>query len=306
MRVQFQTILCATDLSDNANHAIYHGIALAREFQARLLLCHIIDLPTPAMYGEAYLAPEEHLNRNLEYAREHLAELMAGQGLAWEPIITVGPTADEIGRVVRERKADITVTATRGRTGLKRLLLGSVTERLMHTLPCPLLVVRAAEPLAQLPREGRLQIRRILVGCDFSPDADLASVHALSMAQEFQAELHLVHVIEMPVYTDILKPVLEHRRESSAAVKDFLREKLRRLVPEEARNWCRPQTALLEGQPYSQLLQYAADQSIDLIVLGVRGHGLIGTLIVGSTTDRVIRHAQCPVLSVCPPHRDAG
>jgi nucleotide-binding universal stress UspA family protein len=99
---------------------------------------------------------------------------------------------------------------------------------------------------------------------------------------------------------------LEHRRESSVAVKEFLQEKLRRLVPEEARHWCRPQTALLEGQPYDQLLQYAAAQAIDLIVLGVRGHGLIGTLIVGSTTDRVIRHAHCPVLSVCPPDRDAN
>jgi nucleotide-binding universal stress UspA family protein len=306
MRVQFQTILCATDLSDNANHAVTHGIALAREFQARLLICHVIDLPTPAMYGEAYLAPEEHLNRNLEYARENLTELMAGQQVKWEPIITVGPAADEISRIAREQDADMTVTATRGRKGLKRLLLGSVTERLMRTLPCPLLVVRAAEPLAQLPQEGGLQVRRILVGCDFSPDADLAFVHALSMAQEFQAELHLVHVIEMPVYTDILKPVLEHRRESSEAVKDFLQEKLRHLVPEEARHWCRPKTALLEGQPYDQLLQYAGAQAIDLIVLGVRGHGLIGTMIVGSTTDRVIRQANCPVLSVCPQDRSTS
>ena len=64
MRIQYQTIVCATDLSDNAHLTLQHSVALAREFESRLLVCHVVDLPTPSMYGEAYLAPEEHLNRN--------------------------------------------------------------------------------------------------------------------------------------------------------------------------------------------------------------------------------------------------
>jgi nucleotide-binding universal stress UspA family protein len=145
-----------------------------------------------------------------------------------------------------------------------------------------------------------LGFERILVGCDFSPDADLAFEHGLSMAQEFQAELHLVHVIETPFYTETLKPVFAHRPASPVVIRDFLQSKLDDLVPEDARHWCQPVTALEEGQPYERLLRYAEAYRIDLVVLGVRGHGLIGTLFLGSTTDRVIRRAACPVLSVCP------
>ena len=109
-----------------------------------------------------------------------------------------------------------------------------------------------------------------------------------------------MHVIETPLYAETLKPVLAHRSVATKVIRDFLKSKIEALVPEEARHWCRPVAVLEEGQPYLQLLHYAEEHAIDLIVLGVRGHGLIGTLFVGSTTDRVIRRANCPVLSVCP------
>lgn len=300
MRVTFQRILCATDLSDISHQAIAHGITLAHEFEARLLVCHCIHLPAPSIYGEAYLAPEEQLDRNIDFARKRISDLMAGHEVDWEPLVIVGPAAEEITRVVREKAIDIVLTATQGRRVLKRMLLGSVTERLMRTLSCPLLVIPAADGGAAAKAEAALRFKRILVGCDFSPDADLAFQHGLNMAQEFQAELHLMHIIETPLYTETFKPVLAHRQASTVAIRDFLKSKIDALVPEEARHWCQPVTVLEEGQPYVQLLRYAEENEIDLIVLGVRGHGLIGTMFVGSTTDRVIRRANCPVLSVCP------
>ncbi len=304
MRIQFRTVVCANDLSEAPNPALQYSIALAHEFQSRLLICHVVDLPSPSMYGEAYLAPEEHLNRNLEYARRHIEESMADQSVRWEPRICIGQPAEEVLRIARDDQAEVVVTATHGRKGLKRLLLGSVTERLMRTLPCPLLVVRDVDPARATSDADRLRFSRILVGCDFSPDADLAFEHALSLAQEFQAELHLAHVIEMPTYTEFLRPVLDHRQSSSAAIKAFIQGKLDRLVPEDARHWCSASTVLLEGQPYEQILNYAEQAAIDLIVLGSRGHGLIDTMLIGSTTDRVIRNASCPVFSISPRARD--
>ena len=70
------------------------------------------------------------------------------------------------------------------------------------------------------------------------------------------------------------------------------------MVPKDAANWCIPQTSILEGQPYDELVKYADTRDIDMIVLGVRGHGLVKTLFLGSTTDRVVRRSPCPVLSV--------
>ena len=75
-------------------------------------------------------------------------------------------------------------------------------------------------------------------------------------------------------------------------------QKLNDMVPREAANWCTPQTSIMEGQPYDELIKYAETRDIDMIVLGVRGHGLVKTLFLGSTTDRVIRDSPCPVLSV--------
>lgn len=303
MRIQFQTIVCATDLSDPSSHSIWQGVALAREFQSNLLICHVIDLPAPSMYGEAYLGPEEHLNRNLVYVRQHTDEMMAGQEVQWESRICVGSPAEEIDRIAREDQAQVVITATHGRRGLKRLLLGSVTERLMRTLPCPLLVVRGDASKPARSPDGSTRFQRILIGCDFSPDADLALQHALSLAQEFQSELHLAHVIEMPTYTEHLRPMLEHRRSSSGEIKAFMQHKLDALIPQDALNWCRASTVMLEGQPYEQLLQHAEQEAIDLIVLGTRGHGLIDTMLIGSTTDRVIRRAACAVFSVSPQTR---
>ncbi|MGD9330285.1 MAG: universal stress protein [Desulfobacterales bacterium] len=303
MRVSIRRILCATDLSDAAHHAIAYGISLAREFQAFLLVCHCIDLPAPSIYGEAYLAPEEQLNRNIDYARDRIAEQMEGQSVEWKPLIVVGHAAHEIKRIAREQAIDIALSATRGHRGLKRVLLGSVTERLMRTLPCPLLAIPVADREIDATSRTAFSFKKILVGCDFSSDAELAFQLGLSMAQEFQAELHLVHVIETPLYTESLKPAFSHRQASTNVIRDFLQSKLDDLVPEDARHWCRPVTYLDEGQPFVRILQYADAQEIDLIVLGVRGHGLIGTMLIGSTTDRVIRRAACPVLSVCPQAR---
>jgi nucleotide-binding universal stress UspA family protein len=298
MRVQIRNILCATDFSDFSNRTIPYGVALAKEFTAKLYICHVIDLSAIAIYGEFQLNPIDQQNRIKKKAGEQLDQLIGAQPVKWEPLITVGHTADEVSRLVEEKEIDLVIAATRGRSGLKRLILGSVTERLMRVLSCPLLVVHSPEHefVNQISQEIRL--KRILVGCDFSPDSDLAFQHALSLAQEFEADLHLAHVIEPSVSDELLKPDKPLVEEIQQGLHSRLTEKLIAMVPEEARNWCTPQTRILEGQPYEELGGYARSEDMDMIVLGVRGHGLVKTLLLGSTTDRVVRQAPCPVLSV--------
>ncbi len=298
MRVQFNTILCATDFSDFSNYTVGYGVALAKEFGARLIICHVIDLSSVAIYGEFQLDPVGQQNRIMEDANVQLEELAGDQPVTWEPLISVGKPADEISRAVEEHNIDLVITATRGRSGFKRLILGSVTERLMRTLTCPLLVVRSPENEFATPVEQKFQLKKILVGCDFSPDSGRAFDHGLSLAQEFQAELHLAHVIEPPVQPNLL---IEETYVSGEIHEDYtnqLIQKLKDMVPGEAANWCTPQTSIMEGQPFDELIKYADTRDIDMIVLGVRGHGLVKTLFLGSTTDRVIRDSPCPVLSV--------
>ena len=227
-----------------------------------------------------------------------LDSLVGDQPVEWEPLVTIGKPADEIARVVEEKNIDLVITATRGRSGFKRLILGSITERLMRTLACPLLVVCSPGPAAGEVPQRPMRLDRILVGCDFSADSDQAFEHGLSLAQEYEAELHLAHVIEPPVQPNLIHVETVIPGEIQEDHRNLLIQKLKNMVPAEAANWCTPQITIMEGQPYDELVKYADTRDIDMIVLGVRGHGLVKTLFLGSTTDRVIRHSSCPVLSV--------
>ena len=297
MRVFPKHILCATDFSDFSNHAIPYGIAMAKEFKAGLFLCHVIDLSSAAIYGEAVLALEEQQKRMTKHARDEMTRLMSKESIDWEPLITMGNAAHEIARLAGDKKIDITIAASHGRAGLKRLILGSVTERLMRTLPCPLLVVRSPERGFVMPADQAITFKRILVGCDFSQNSSLAFQYGLSLAQEFQADLHLVHVVQPPLY-DYLKKPGEPKQDLQRDLGARIKSRLADMVPEEAQTWCKPVTVVLAGQPHEEITKYAMVNDIDLIVLGVRGHSLVESLFVGSTTDRVMRRATCPVLSV--------
>jgi nucleotide-binding universal stress UspA family protein len=297
MRVPIQKILCATDFSDCSVAAVRYGIALANELNAFLYVCHVVDVPFAGMYGEANPDPVQLERRSMAYARDQMEELIGDAELKWESVVTIGHTADEIARIAGEKRVGLVVSGTHGRAGIKRFLLGSVTERLMRVVACPLMVIRGAEGG---DNKSRFRLKRILVGCDFSPFSGLAVQHAVNLAQEFEAELHLVHVLEWSEYKDVIRTRQEVLEDIRSDVAVQMREKLEQMVPAEARNWCRPVITLVAGRPDEELVKYALVNDIDLISVGVRGRGLVETLFVGSNTDRLVRQSPCPVLSVRP------
>lgn len=138
------------------------------------------------------------------------------------------------------------------------------------------------------------------MGCDFSSDSTLAFQYGLSLAQEFESELHLVHVIEPPIYQHLLSANGRSNGGVRNGIAPRLRQRLSEMIPAEACHWCLPETVLLEGKPDEELCRYAKVNNMDLVVLGVRGQGLMESLFIGSTTERVARQAPCPVLSARP------
>ncbi|MCU0559533.1 MAG: universal stress protein [Desulfobacterales bacterium] len=295
MRMRFHNVMCATDFSDFSNRTLPYGAAIAQEFGAKLYVCHIIDLTALTIYGEFQIDPVGQQDRIRQEADAQLRKMLAPHPIEWEPLIAVGQPATEIARLVEEKGIDLVISATRGRSGLKRLVLGSVTQRLMRILNCPLLAVQGAEPGPPGAGAARIRLKRILIGCDFSTDSALALNYGLSLAQEFEAELHLVHVVEPPVYEEFLSP---SEQAEKFVLTDVVKEKLEGLVPEEARNWCSLKFGVLRGRPYEELVAYAMAHEIDMIVLGIRGYGMVKSLLMGSTTDRVVRNAPSPVLAV--------
>ena len=302
MRIQPSRIICATDLTDYGNQTVVYGTAFARLFNAKLNVCHVTEEPyMTSMHGHLSMDFIDIQKKLMDTAREQIDKLMAHRAVDWEASVVAGHVADEITALVTEKGADLVITATQVKSGIKRFILGSVTEHLMPTLSKPLLVLRGDKEKTLESAEQDFRLKRILVGCDFSADASLAFQHALSFAQEFQAELHLAHVTVPPVFNMYPGPYIEPTDQPAQRISEEYRQKLNDLFPEDAENWCTRKTVVLAGQPHEELNDYAKENDIDLIVLGTRGIGMVETLFIGSTTDRLIRNAPCPVLSVCHP-----
>jgi nucleotide-binding universal stress UspA family protein len=305
MKVEFRRIVCATDLSDLSNQAVYYGASLAARFEAVLVLCHVIDLPVVSVHGAAYVYPHDYVEGLKEDALQKLKSLMENRKVDWQPVVTAGPVASTLCNLAETEKADLVIAATHGRSGLKRWILGSVTERLIRTVPCPLMSITpfVGKPDKEVSEPGHF--KNILVGCDFSVDSETALESALSLAQEYQARLHLVHVIEPVAYREVLLApgIMEEARGNLNAK---LTEKLKAMVPDEVDHWCEVQTNCLAGKPYEELIKYATIHAVDLIVLGIRGRGLVDAVLLGSTTDRVVRKSRCPVMAVGPKSAEAA
>jgi nucleotide-binding universal stress UspA family protein len=174
-------------------------------------------------------------------------------------------------------------------------LLGSTAEAVCRTAPCPVLVTHPHEVEWGGLLVDDVKINRVLVATDFSNDSELALRYGLSLAQEHQAELHLLHAL--PV---VLSPALTAMPVGIES--DFQRaaRQLNFAVPTEAHLWCHVIQSVRAGQPYREILTYAEEHKIDLICLGVHGAGFTMRALFGSNADRVLRQAPCPVLIARP------
>lgn len=323
MRVQPKSIMCTVDFSDYTAETLGYSVALCKEFNAALLLVHIVTIVETYPGQEVMIVDNVKLQeKNIIDAREQLRNMVEYLTIEHEIIVVEGNPSDEICRLALEKETDLVITATHGRSGIKKLLLGSVTEKLIKTIHCPLLILNTHEHDPISLADYGIKLKKILVGCDFSPDSKLAFDYGLSLAQEFQAEVYLTHVIKPTEYVELKasdyisiipgnfaqwnsSDYFEIQEKVTAKNRDRINELCKRLegqlyymLPEECKDWCTPHTDVLTGEPYKELVQFAKEQEVDMIVLGVRGHTLWQKLLVGSTTDRVIRHAPCPVLVV--------
>jgi nucleotide-binding universal stress UspA family protein len=209
-------------------------------------------------------------------------------------MVVEGGVSREIVRVASGLPADLIVMGTHGRSGFDRLMLGSTTEKLLRKSPCPLMTVPAHAPDAvPVP----VLFRRILCAVDFSPSSLRALSFAESLAEESDAHLRLIHVVEP---RSIFEPVPMGASGGAVSDEEVRIEARRRLdaaISREARVYSHVSEIVISGKPYREILREAAEQESDLIVMGAHGGG-IGALGFGSTTNHVVREATSPVLTL--------
>ena len=214
----------------------------------------------------------------------------------------VGFDADGFRAVAITDHADLIVTGSHGRKGVQRMFLGSVVEPILHRSHQPVLVIPAGLNQARL--EHPVTFGRIICAVDFSAASLTALAYALSIAEEADAKLTLLNVIEMP--PELINPPQppDFNIEGARAETEAERlTQLRALIPVHAREYCTVETAVLEGGASRQLLRLADDQRADLIVLGVHGRNTLDLAVFGSNAKDVITRAHCPVLMVPAGHR---
>jgi len=289
--IRFEKILCPVDFFPASLRAFEYALKLAENYEARIHVLHVVAPIIPAAYGSP-ISIADIANEMETQARRQLEKLNArGQkkGVAVDSDVHVGDIDTEIRRAITAKKADLVVMGTHGRRGFERWVMGSVTERLMRICPVPLLAIAAAKrPTAAPPA-----IKRIVVTTDFSEGTADALEYAFSIAQECQANIVLVHVIDDAATAEVNVKRLE-------SLFAQIRKKLEDLVPDEARTWCDVETIVESGTPYRVIQNILKSQKPGLLVMNVHGKNMVDRALIGSTAERVVRGADCPVLLIPP------
>jgi len=290
-RISLRNILYLTDFSEPSEAAMPFAISIAREYGAKIYAYHVLlpavltYLTTPEMMETALASQEEAARENMRRVESQLVGLPHESGI--ERAAEIWSSLEE---TIKNQAIDLIVLGTHGRTGTQKLLMGSVAEEVFRRSRVPVLTIGPAQHGSA---HKAAKFRRVLYATDFTPESLAAAPYALSIAQENNASLMLLHVMKE----------LEGQPTGRAAQdsKSNALYQLHEIVPASAELWCRPEAIVQYGNSAEQILKTAKEREADLIVLGVRDpRGLMGaaTHLERTTAHKVVVHATCPVLTV--------
>lgn len=295
-RASIATVLVPTDFSAESLKALRYAAALVGKFGAKLHVVHVSEIdfaaPGPALLGK------DPLISDTEVARKLKGQIEAEIDKSISPTFhgRTGRAFDQICRFAREIEADLVVMSTHGRTGLKRLFLGSNAERVVQHCGSPVLVVRQHE--REFVADGRLQLQTILVPTDFSGSSRDALDYAVEFGRQFGARLVLFHSFSVPEFitTDPYGPHNMHPtpEQARAAADDQMRE----FVKGFDFGGVDFETQITMGRAADEICDYAAKQKIDLVITSTHGRTGFMHVLIGSVAEHVVRHAHSPVLVV--------
>lgn len=292
-RITFERILCPIDLTPESDESLRYGIALAKAYDAKLFVINCID-----SYAVSGLSDRANVKKLLDTSVRKYLRLPQSADFSWEIVLVDGDPKEAITEQAAERRIDLIVMRSRRRP-YAAALLGSTAETVCRTAPCPVMVTHPLQQDWAGMTTNEIGLQRVLAAYDFSSDSELALSYGLSLAQESQAELHLLHVL--PARS--ARPGAPEIAFMPPGAEDGFRDaasRLRSAVPPETRVWCDVKQAVREGHPYREVLAYADEQNIDLICMGASGTGFGMRALFGSNADRVLRQAPCPVLIARP------
>ena len=288
-------ILVGTDFSETAAAALDWAVELARQQGAAVELVHAVTVPPsiPGYTPSPGIDFQEELERAAEARLAENARALGDRGVGIATHLLPGTPSQVILGRAEEIGAAAIVLGTRGLTGLRHLLLGSTTQRVVHGATCPVLSVHPGD------LGKHREIRAILVPTDFSQDAGLAiaTAHRLLAPLGRDARLVLLNVYNLPIEYTAYGPIPT----SVNFLEDTGLEAERRLyeaAQELQREGLTVETVARQGDPAHAIAEEAEARGVDLIAMGTRGLTGLRHLLLGSTAERVVEYAPCPVMTV--------
>ena len=297
--ISVKNVLYATDFSVTSESAFPYATAICRHFGGTLHLAHVLsDTNVLLMTGGVdYVSVGTIYEDAHNEAQEKIQQLATHLGkIPSRTYLRHGQVWTNLSSIVEENRIDLIVVGTHGRTGLGKLLLGSVAEDILRHAPCPVLTVgpkvQGRAKLPEFQTSGRelvpveLELRHILYATNLTSASLRVASAAIALAEEFEARLTLMHVIES--YANL---------EDRPGPIETGVEQLQSVVPRAAALAYAPEIVMEFGSAWQCIVNTAAEREADLIILGARPAD--GTAhLPWSTVHRVVAHATCPVLTV--------
>jgi nucleotide-binding universal stress UspA family protein len=294
--LNFERILCPVAESHETDEGLLYAIALARSYRSKLFVLTCSDRSS-LIDSDTVEAMRASIKRAVEHSCVLFPCEVAGGPLDYEFVVTESSRpADSIKHEAERQCADLIVMSSRRRP-YAAALLGSTAEAVCRTASRPVLVTRAGDGRHLRSAIRDFDFKKLLVASDFSSESELALRYGLSLAQEYQSELHLLHVM---TDSKTNENELAWTSQSDEGPYHMAARQLHRSVPAETHLWCDVTHVVREGKAYREIVSYAVEQEIDLICIGAHGQGFKLGALFGSNTDRVLRGAPCPVLVVRP------
>ncbi len=283
--IHIKKVMVPVDFSEASKKGVNYGLSLALEFEARLVLANIVPYDSLA-----YLTAKAHL---LDLIPAELRER-----LDFELIVKSGDVRQELLGIVEEKEIDLVVMGSRGRSHVQRLLLGSVTERMLRKLHVPILTVSHLEPERELHEPGPVPLKKLLYATDLADGSEAGLEFSIRLARGLNAHLTVVHVVQpldAAVYGIETAGYLPGYATEARAQAS---ERLNRLVGLVSDGSVPITTVLADGVAYERIHALAAGQNADLVVINLQGKGRLDRALLGTTAERVIRTATVPVLAL--------
>lgn len=282
-------LLLSTDGSEFSEGAIIEAVKLAKISSGKLFVLSVIETnPEFEVLAPQIVEKEEKQTRDrLEQVKSRAAK----EGVECEIIARHSESPFQaIIEEAEKNQADMIIMGRRGRTGLRRLLMGSVTAKVIGHASCNVLVV---------PGTAEIRYKKILAATDGSKYSVAAASEAIGIAKRCGAEMFIISVVPSETASpfDIVHSEMRHEMIAQKEFQDG-EKNVNDLLVISKQEGVRAEGLIVEGRPYEAIVESAREKDIDLIVMGSHGRTGMERLLMGSVTERVVGNADCPVLIV--------